>query len=296
MRKVLLADSDILALDDLIGGLEIPLTSLDLTPGFVNELSLTIPITGKESKARQYEEVNGSTYAGGTTKLQQSNKVTESENSLTGAQKQPTADGQESPTRLQKLQKRAAMHLPTSRPCTVHLSATYYPFTSQEVEAAQDIQEGRRPDLTHLSPRTRNILHGGMLYVNLIRAEGLSSHVAITKKFRVKVTVGPRNGHSRYKRVAERKGVGSGLDAKSPVFDETVDFLIDGDTVQNSDSCLRVEIWATHLLKRPSFKGSVTLALADIMSAFQMHDRWPLDGSQGSLEMRIEWQGIMNIQ
>lgn len=262
---------------------------MDLTPGFVNNLSLEIPITGKESKARRYAQVSRSASGVG------SNKITESENNFPGAPKQPINEEQESSTPLQKLQRRAAMHLPTSRPCTLNLTATYYPFTSQEVEAAQDIQEGRRPDLTHMSPRTRNILHGGMLYVNLIRAEGLSSHVAITKKFRVKVTVGPRDGHSRYKRIAERKGVGSGLDAKSPVFDETVDFLIDGDTVHDPDSCLRVEIWATHLIKRPSFKGSVTLALGEIMSAFQMHDRWPLDGSQGSLEMRIEWQGIMNL-
>jgi hypothetical protein len=63
-------------------------------------------------------------------------------------------------------------------------------------------------------------------------------------QFRVKVRVGPRGGEAVYKKTAERSGIGRGLAARDPVLDQTLDFLVDGDTAHTPDAVVTVEVRA----------------------------------------------------
>jgi len=64
----------------------------------------------------------------------------------------------------------------------------YLPFTSQEADAANNVVAGLQPRMSVLSPRLSRLLRGGMLWVNLTRAEGLASSAKVTKKYRAKVS------------------------------------------------------------------------------------------------------------
>jgi len=177
----------------------------------------------------------------------------------------------------------------------IHMQVQYLPFTNEEVQAASDVAAGRRGSETRtLSPRMRRLLQGGMLFVNLTRARGLSGNSGVAKKFRIKVKVGPRDRQPIYKKTAERTGMGRGLDSRNPMFDQTVDFLIDGDLAHSGDTIVRVEIWVIHILLRPTFKGFVEVPLSRVLAARRLHDSWPLEGiGTGQLEMDLEWLGTM---
>lgn len=102
--------------------------------------------------------------------------------------------------------------------------------------------------------------------------------------------MGPRDGEAVYLKTAERTGIGRGLDARNPVFDQSIDFLVDGDLAHAESTVIGVELWCTHVVIRPSFKGAVVIPLADVLKTGQLHDTFHLEGGKGGrLELKMEW-------
>jgi C2 domain len=186
------------------------------------------------------------------------------------------------------------IHILSETGCSISCTLQYFKFTSQEREAAKHVHDGTHPLASTLSRRVSRLLRGGMLYVHLLRAEGLSPHTGVTKTYKLFLKIGPQDGTPVYKKSAERSGMGRGLDARSPVFDERLDLLIDGDTAQRRDTMLTVEIWVKHFLLKPTFKGAVTMPLSSVLVAGKVRDIWAIEGGAGTLEMGVEWQGMMH--
>lgn len=111
----------------------------------------------------------------------------------------------------------------------------------------------------------------------------------------LQVKVGPRDASPVLKKTAERTGIGRGLDARNPVFDQSLDFLVDGDLADRSDTVVRVELWTMHMLLRPSYRGCVAVPLTRVIAASRLHDTFPLhDSESGRLEMTLEWLGTVD--
>jgi hypothetical protein len=303
-------DSDQFSRDDIVGRVVLPLNSpkFDLKNEKVNTLELTVQrLGGKEEKKGQpiYTEDDEISGTGGNTTgrdvkgagkhsmvvrrptFSSPNAKRKEENAIAGPSKLAHAARQG----LEDL------HILSETRCTISCSLQFFKFTSQEADAAKTAttQDGMSPPFTDaLSPRVSRLLRGGMLYIHLLRAEGLSPTTEVTKKFKVFVTIGPRDGAPVYKKSAERSGIGRGLDARSPIFDHRVDILVDGNTAQRRDTLITVEIWIRHVLLKPSYKGAVTLPLSSVLIAGKMRNTWVIEGGSGTLEMGLEWQGMMH--
>jgi hypothetical protein len=106
--------------------------------------------------------------------------------------------------------------------------------------------------------------------------------------------VGRRGREPAHAKAAERTGVGRGLSARDPVFDESLDFRVDGDLADAGDAVVCVEVWVSHLLARPTFKGRCEVALARVVAAGRLHDSFALEGAGGGrVEAALEWLGTM---
>lgn len=182
----------------------------------------------------------------------------------------------------------------SGREMKLTICTTYYPFSSQERQAAENLSTGLR-SMTSLSPRIRNILRGGMLYVRVARGELQSNKALLTVKYKLKIEVGSRSGPTHYSKSWERSGLGRGLSAQHPVFDAEVDFLVRGDVAQDQDTIVRVSIYTKHPIRRPTYKGSVTVPLSRAIATGKIHDEFVVEGpkSGGTLEMGLEWLGVM---
>ena len=166
-------------------------------------------------------------------------------------------------------------------------------FSSSEALAASEAATNREnmSDYSHLSARALKFLQGGILFVNLNRAVNLTKSTGtITKKFRIVVSVGTRGKDPKYEKIAERTGIGKGLNAKDPVFDQSIDFLIDGDTARHQDTILKIEIYVVHVAKKPRLRGFLVIDFKDIVNSGRLQDRWSLENSPtGQLDMSLEW-------
>ena len=348
-------DSDSLRPDDLVGIVELPLeASLDLSPGKVNALTLTIPRMKKkgrktmdDSSIDKIQKTEGGankdgvpglrlgevgrTVVGADTRVLPTSAQGTSSQSAT-PEMSPRSNGEvsaggspSSPAVIDSAEERESEHvsrvqatiepsrkaarfarraaidavdqvekLTKKKPCTLEVSIQFVKFNTKESDAAHDAQIGLHPGMSGLSPRMRRVLKGGMLYLHIERADGLASNRGVIKTFKIKAKVGPIGGAPLYKKKSERTGIGRGLNSRSPVFDEDIDFLIDGEAAQAGDTVVTLEIWITHLLLRPDFKGSVTVPLARVISAGRMRDTFPLEGGSGTLDLGLEWQGVMD--
>ena len=58
---------------------------------------------------------------------------------------------------------------------------------------------------------------------------------------------------------------------------------------------ITVEIWVKHFLLKPSYKGAVTVPLSTVLMADgKIRDTWVVEEGAGTLEMGLEWQGMMH--
>jgi Ca2+-dependent lipid-binding protein len=316
-------DSDAFSRDDLVGTAVLPLNSpkLDLNEERMNTLELTIQRMGRKERKKggtpTYVEDDGMGGGGGDiggvgkksmvvrkkTFRHDDEEEEEEEDEkravpamsagAAAAQAQSAAAAGASMIALAARQGLEDLNLKSETDCTISCSVQFFKFTQSEAEAAQHVHDGCHPLASHLSPRVSRLLRGGMLYIHVLRAEGLSPTTGVTKTFKLFVKIGPQGGAPVYKKSAERGAMGRGLDARSPVFDERVDMLVDGDTAQKHDTVITVEIWVKHVLLKPSFKGSVTLPLSSVLQG-KMRDTWMIEGGTGTLEMGLEWQGMMH--
>lgn len=183
--------------------------------------------------------------------------------------------------------------------CKIHLKIEFIKFSVSEVNAVSDAVAGKVSDqdaYQELSNRARRFIHGGMLYITLSRALNLKSGTQITKKFRIVTTVGKRNESPQYSRVSERTGLGRSLNARDPVFDDSLDILLDGDCANDADSVVKVEVFVIHLGRKPKSRGFAVIDLADVIKSGRMQNKFDLKGkySGGQIEMGLEWLPTMD--
>lgn len=184
----------------------------------------------------------------------------------------------------------------TFRDMELAISITYFPFSSQEQDDAQDLSSGlRTSSSSSLTPRIKNILRGGMLYIKITRGELQSTKALLTVKYRLKVEIGKRSEDPVYSKVWERSGLGRGLSAQHPVFDAEVDFLVTGDIAQDPDTVVVVSVYSLHPIRRPTYKGLTSIPLSRVIGSSKIHDEFLMEGpkSGGYLEIGLEWLGIM---
>jgi hypothetical protein len=314
-------DNDILTRDDLVGTVVLPLNSpkLQLEDEKVNTLELTIDRLGRKEIKKgtpMYVDDDG---LGGTgnygasgagkksrvvrTKTWDNNPEDSAEvndNGGAGGEIHGKVSNSKAAAAGASIIAHAArqgledFHILNETDCTISCSLQFFKFTSQEAEAARYAHDATHALASTLSPRVSRLLRGGMLYVHLLRAEGLSLHSGVTKTYKLFVKIGPLNGTPLYKKSAERSGMGQGLDTRSIVFDERLDVLIDGDTAEMRDTVIAVEIWVKHLLLKPTFKGQVVMPLSAVVAAGKKEGTWVIEGGSGTLEMGLEWQGMMH--
>jgi len=189
--------------------------------------------------------------------------------------------------------KQELMKFGNSRQCQLRLQIDFLEFSEAEADAAQRNAGNNSTasnEFEYLSPRARKFLNGGMLYVTLNKAIDLRSTQSITKKFRVVVSIRERDHPAIMEKVAERTGIGKGLNAKEPIFDQTVDLLIDGDNANRANMLLRVEVFVVPVAKKPKLRGFVEIELKKIIEAGRMRDTWKLEQSpRGHIDMHLEW-------
>lgn len=196
----------------------------------------------------------------------------------------------------------------STKDCKIDFTFAYFPFSQHDMNAATGYcspgsntmapiapqsQDHAALHSTVMSPRVRRILAGGVLHVRLYCAENLpTKSVSFNKRFVVSIKVSRRSDAvPRYAKKAER-GRGQGLDSRNPLFDQAIDFLIDGDTALAADSIITVEIWTQHLLRKATYKGTACVLLQKVIHAERLHDMYGLD-TGGSVELGFEWQGMM---
>ena len=291
-------DRDTISSDELIGRVQLPLNSelLDLSHGNVTELTLPVPRFGKKDKKAAH-------------------KKRESEPaSIVGSAADMGMD----------LAKKLGIPAIGSKDCTLTFSVQYFKFTTHDAEATMDntvpdtdavaekmgddsdapaselpttqAAQSFNPEVKRLSSlQAKRVLGGGMLYITLFSASGLASHAGVTKTFKLVVNVGKdATGKPVYSKSAERTGIGKGLDSRNPVFHESLDMLINGEIASAATTYLIVEIWVKHFMLRPSFKGSVSIPLHKVMDSGKTRGVFPLEGGEGTLDMSVEWQGMMD--
>lgn len=102
----------------------------------------------------------------------------------------------------------------------------------------------------------------------------------------MKIGVGPR-----ITRVTERGKVDF-LHKRNPVFDESLELLVDGDTAASERTIVTLEIWACHFLRRDRFKGRAEVPLREVQRRRRIRGTWPLLGAPqpgGTLAMSLSW-------
>lgn len=168
-----------------------------------------------------------------------------------------------------------------------------------------------------------------MLYVYLDHATSLdSSRRGFTRNIEARVKVGSISKHTEH-------GQGPFRHRANPVFDESVELIVDGETAQRRNLEVSVEIWVLHLIRSPSFKvrparpagacwlpaalcctartgpptnstthhthpyvlqGRVSLPLRQIIERGKWRDTWPLENTaQGTLTMELSWMGALAL-
>lgn len=146
-------DSDALRPDDAVGVTQVPLSSLDLTPGQSKKLALPLKRMGQVKYHDHQRRVSV-----GRVKGEERQWEEEEDN------------GEE-----RMLLKRFG-----SKPPLVHVEVQWLPFSVQEGDAAAAAADPQRTTpLTQITSRVDNLVHGGMLYVHLSRAEALVVNKAL---------------------------------------------------------------------------------------------------------------------
>ncbi|KAL4458138.1 hypothetical protein ABPG75_013003 [Micractinium tetrahymenae] len=189
-----------------------------------------------------------------------------------------------------------------SRECMVHVVATFYPLSEQEI-AAVEMEAGRQQrgeeraagspsrtaSLLADSP-VHNMLRGGVLYVYLDRADNLSSSKGFTRNMRVDVSVGTLYKSTERGKVPFRH-------RSNPVFEETVELVVPGAVAQQRGAEVEVEVWVEHYLRKASFKGRMSLPLQRVIQHKRVRDTWHLrdspSGRPGTLTAEFRWLSTM---
>ena len=290
-------DSEVFRQDDLIGTAAIQLENLKLDCGTTHIL-VPLQILGKQKEKRQFEKMLSAKSVDSEAEeaakklfVQPEEIIYVSEPMALQRSKSLTtavADAFNYKAITEAVKKKIG-----SKKLLVNMEINFLPFSSSEANEASRAAEGDgiQSQMSNLSARAIRFLNGGMLYVNLNRAMHLKQSKAITKKFRIRVAIESRGGEIYYEKFAERTGIGKGLNARDPVFDQSVDILVDGDVASDPQSVLRVDIFVVHIARKPGLRGSVTIELGKIIESGRIQDRWELQGSTtgGQIEMSLEW-------
>ncbi|PRW33926.1 kinesin K39 [Chlorella sorokiniana] len=189
----------------------------------------------------------------------------------------------------------AAVHAQVTgsvRECLLHVRCSFSAFTREEVEAAGAASAGRPGIVTILRRLSRQskvpgLLRSGVLHLHLERAEGLASkaQAGFTTNFKLKISVGPS-----IQRVTERGKVDF-LHKRNPVFDESLELVVDGDTAGNPQTLITVEIWSSHFVRKEKYKGKAVVPLHEVQRRRRLRGSWALqDAPPGaSLTMELSW-------
>jgi hypothetical protein len=265
-------DADALGRDDLIGEVEVLLSSLDLAAGAVNALELKVPLAGTRRAARGRA-------AGG-------------ELGTTAPAGPAGAAGAPGAPRLER--RSALVAVLGRRPCTLRVDLSYVPFTPAERRAAGP--PGRAGSTARdVPPRIAELLASGVLTIYCVRATGLPTDRRPTARWRVKVKIGvglSRGAPPALKRSTDAgaHGLAAALSSSDPVLDSTAEVTVSGGLARAPGAELAIELHARRLVGKPSLRGRVTLPLARIVAAGRLHEELPLDGG-GRLEVVAEWLG-----
>ncbi|GAB4820429.1 hypothetical protein N2152v2_007475 [Parachlorella kessleri] len=191
---------------------------------------------------------------------------------------------------LQRAIRVAAMALPSRKECKLHIQVSYSPFPQQELQAmlAGGDAGASLSRLSTSHSHMYQVLRGGVLYIHLNQAQHLiRKRGLMTKNMRCRVSVG------RYFKQTER---GKKTNSRNPVFDQTMEFILDADTATNPDTVILLEIYDVHWLYMSEFKGRVVVPLQDVIRRQRMRDDWQLEGvDSGRLDMGLEWLGAMAL-
>ena len=190
-----------------------------------------------------------------------------------------------------------------TKDCNVHLRIEFIKFSDSEANLASDAATGSTHDEcdeSQLSRRALRFLHGGMLYIHLSRAINLKSGTQVTKKFKIVLSIVRQRSMDQdplYVRVSEKSGLGKSMNARDPIFDDSLDILIDGDTAADPDVALRVEVFVIHFARKPKSRGHAIISLKQIIRSGRIQDRWDLfggDKNRGQIEMVLHWLPTMH--
>ena len=287
-----LFDSEALRQDDLIGTVSIPLGSLEFDSDIAD---IVVPLNMTVGRRKHPKRLQSRTLS--TSTETSGGALEQGEDDLgilyTKNIKQKTND-QRIPYSLSDV-KDVWKNFSGSKPCTIHLTIEYIRFSASEATIVSDACYGTVEEATGLSARARRFLHGGMLYIHLNRAINLQKGTHLTKKFKIVVTIYKEGcEHSpMYTRISEKSGLLKQQNATNPIFDDDVDLLVDGDSVRDPDTVLRVEIFVIHLGRKPKSRGHATIYFKDIIKARRMQQRWDLIGqslqNRGQIEMCLQW-------
>ncbi|KAI3435577.1 hypothetical protein D9Q98_001642 [Chlorella vulgaris] len=359
-----LYDADFWSEDDLIGSVKVALSSLDLTPGVVNELWLPITRAGEQpsngddegaderihrvrglgggAAAADEQDLTSFTPAASGLQLppgspQQSRDVTgptlldpphalsplpaafsaNAPAALPGSLQPMRSSLRSGPQQLearstassglgtvwsQQLRQLASNPLTAfNRKCMLHITASYFPLTDQEIAAvARETGKQQRGEADHTRtgadgslanvPRVANMLRSGILYVWLERANNLQTKKAgFTRNMKISVRVNQT-------RKTTETGNMKLQQRANPVFEEMIELIVDSATAQRSNAMIHIDIFTEHFLRRPSFQGRVSIPLKDVIERQRIRDTWPLqDVEQGDVTMELSWLSALSM-
>jgi hypothetical protein len=80
----------------------------------------------------------------------------------------------------------------------------------------------------------------------------------------------------------------------NPVFDETLELLLDGSLTRQPDLAIHVEVWVQHFILPSTFKGRVSIPLRQVLERRRLRDTWPLEGvRQGRITLELSWFSVL---
>lgn len=298
-----LLDSDWMSADDEMGRIEVPIKALDLTSGAVNDFWIPVPNTAPRYQKKRRRKGEGTDFhtvqamghvsetnywkniihgPSDSGKSDDSSKSLENKNNYFSAANLKKKL-QDAAVPFESLMKRKEMQL--------HVAIEYHPFS------ASDLARAERPQcydaqmmLTAREDRVQSVLRGGLLLLNIDRAENLAVRrwQGFTRNLKIIARVGKTVRTSQRSR-------GTFLHNRNPVFEELIEILLDGEEATAPDAVISIELWETHVLRWDTFRGRVTLPLSDVQAARKVTGDWRLeDVPSGRLTMSIEWLSALS--
>lgn len=287
-----LFDSEALRQDEIIGSISVPLGSLKFDNGIAD---IIVPLNmvygkGKRVKRKQTRTLPASTEG--------SEIVEQDEQETTIWYSKDTKQRSNEHKTLYSISemKEVWRNISGGKECTIHLVIEYIRFSASEADIVSGACYGSTDEEdTGLSARARRFLNGGMLYIHLNRAINLQKGTQITKKFKIVITI-YKQGHDHsplYIRESEKSGLLKQQNATNPIFDDSIDLLVDGDSARDPDTVLKVEIFVIHLGRKPKSRGHAVIDFKNIIKSGKIQQRWDLigqsNGSRGQIEMCLQW-------